>query len=82
MSTYAPTYVPKGPIRDQQWYLVDAEGKTLGRLATVVASRLRGKHRPTFTPSHDLGSTSIAGVKTASCSTTKYFILVDFWRAS
>ena len=55
MSTYAPTYVPKGPARDQQWYLVDAEGKTLGRLATVVASHLRGKHRPTFTPNYDLG---------------------------
>ena len=55
MSTYAPSYVPKGPVRDQQWYLVDAEGKTLGRLATVIASHLRGKHRPTFTPSHDLG---------------------------
>ena len=54
-STYAPTYVPKGPALDQKWYLVDAEGKTLGRLATVVASHLRGKHRPTFTPSHDLG---------------------------
>jgi len=55
MSTYAQTYVPKGPVRDQQWYLVDADGKTLGRLATVVASHLRGKHRPTFTPSADLG---------------------------
>ena len=55
MSTYAPTYVPKGPALNQQWYLVDAEGKTLGRLATVVASHLRGKHRPTYTPSVDLG---------------------------
>src|SRR5262245_64126890 len=55
MSTYAPTYVPKGPVRDQQWYLVDAEGRTLGRLATVVASRLRGKHRPTFAPDYDHG---------------------------
>jgi large subunit ribosomal protein L13 len=39
----------------QKWYLVDAEGKTLGRLATRVASVLRGKHRPQFTPHTDTG---------------------------
>jgi len=37
------------------WYLVDAEGKTLGRLATRVASVLIGKHKPTFTPHADSG---------------------------
>lgn len=49
------TYVPKGPPVDPRWYLVDADGATLGRLATVVASHLRGKHRPTFTPHYDHG---------------------------
>ena len=49
------TYVPRGLSRDPQWFLVDAEGKTLGRLATIVASRLRGKHRPTFAPNYDHG---------------------------
>ncbi len=49
------TYVPKGPPADPRWYLVDADGATLGRLATVVASHLRGKHRPTFTPHYDHG---------------------------
>lgn len=49
------TYVPKGPPADPRWYLVDAEGATLGRLATVVASHLRGKHRPTFAPNYDHG---------------------------
>ncbi len=37
------------------WYLVDARGKTLGRLASAVASRLRGKHKPEYTPHVDTG---------------------------
>jgi len=49
------TYVPKGLNPDPKWFLVDAEGETLGRLATIVASRLRGKHRPTFAPNYDHG---------------------------
>ena len=40
---------------EQSWILVDAKGKTLGRLASALASRLRGKHRPEFTPNADLG---------------------------
>jgi len=49
------TYVPRdGEIR-RDWWLVDAEGLTLGRLATEVASRLRGKHKPSFTPFLDTG---------------------------
>jgi large subunit ribosomal protein L13 len=50
-----PTYVPKGLPLDPKWFLVDAEGRALGRLATLVASRLRGKHRPTFAPNYDHG---------------------------
>lgn len=37
------------------WYLIDAEGKTLGRLATEIARRLRGKHKPQYTPHVDTG---------------------------
>ena len=37
------------------WYLIDAEGKTLGRLASECAKRLRGKHKPTYTPHVDTG---------------------------
>ncbi|HMB73075.1 MAG TPA: 50S ribosomal protein L13 [Gammaproteobacteria bacterium] len=37
------------------WYVVDAQGKTLGRLASVLASRLRGKHKPEYTPHVDTG---------------------------
>lgn len=39
----------------RRWYVVDAEGKTLGRLATVIAATLRGKTKPTFTPHADMG---------------------------
>ena len=39
----------------EKWYVVDAEGVTLGRLATKVASVLRGKHKPTYTPNVDTG---------------------------
>ena len=40
---------------EQSWILVDAKDKTLGRLASALASRLRGKHKPEFTPNADLG---------------------------
>lgn len=49
------TYVPKQGEIQRDWWLVDAEGLTLGRLATVVATRLRGKHKPQFTPFLDTG---------------------------
>ena len=39
----------------RDWYLVDADGKTLGRLATEIARRLRGKHKPEYTPHVDTG---------------------------
>ncbi len=40
---------------ERKWYVVDAEGKTLGRLAAEVAKILRGKHKPTYTPHQDTG---------------------------
>ena len=49
------TYQQKPLDVQEKWYLVDAEGKTLGRLAARVAGMLRGKHRPTFTPNVDMG---------------------------
>lgn len=48
------TYVPKGKP-EGEWYLVDASGQTLGRLATKIAEILVGKHRPDFTPGVVLG---------------------------
>jgi large subunit ribosomal protein L13 len=49
------TYMPSAKSNDRKWYVVDAEGQTLGRLATVVAATLRGKNKPTFTPFLDTG---------------------------
>lgn len=49
------TYVAKPQEVERKWYVVDAEGQTLGRLATQVASILRGKHKPTYTPHVDTG---------------------------
>ena len=49
------TYSARAQDVRRQWHLIDAEGKTLGRLATEVARRLRGKHKPEFTPHVDTG---------------------------
>ncbi len=49
------TYSPKESEIDRQWFVVDADGMTLGRMATEVARVLRGKHKPTFAPHMDMG---------------------------
>jgi large subunit ribosomal protein L13 len=49
------TYSAKPGEIQQRWYLVDADGKTLGRLATQIADTLRGKQKPQFTPHVDTG---------------------------
>lgn len=49
------TYVTKPAEVERSWYVVDAEGKTLGRLATQIATLLRGKHKPIYSPSVDCG---------------------------
>jgi len=50
------TYFPKPEeIKEPRWVLIDAEGKTLGRLATQIATLLRGKHRPDWTPNAAMG---------------------------
>lgn len=49
------TYSPKLAEIDREWHVVDAAGKTLGRLASEVARVLRGKHKPTWTPHMDTG---------------------------
>ncbi len=51
MNTYSPTAAEI----TRTWHLIDAEGKTLGRLSTEVATLLRGKHKPEFTPHVDCG---------------------------
>ena len=49
------TYMPSGKAIERKWYVVDAEGQTLGRLASQVAAILRGKNKPEFTPFLDMG---------------------------
>jgi large subunit ribosomal protein L13 len=49
------TYVAKKEEVNRDWYLVDAENQVLGRMATAIANVLRGKNKPTFTPSVDTG---------------------------
>ena len=49
------TYSPKASEVENCWFIVDAEGKTLGRLASQIAHVLRGKHKPTYSPHMDLG---------------------------
>ena len=50
-----PTLMPKESEIERKWFVVDAEGKVLGRLATRIASILRGKHKPIYTPHLDVG---------------------------
>ena len=49
------TYTAKAESVKHDWYLIDATDKTLGRLATNIANRLRGKHKPEYTPNVDTG---------------------------
>jgi len=49
------TYSAKRSDNQEKWYVVDAEGQVLGRLASNIASRIRGKHNPMYTPSADTG---------------------------
>jgi large subunit ribosomal protein L13 len=50
-----PTYTPKRSEINREWHVIDAQGAILGRLATEVATLLRGKHKPTFAPHMDTG---------------------------
>ena len=49
------TYTAKAEEMEREWFVVDAEGKTLGRLASEIAQILRGKHKPIYTPHVDCG---------------------------
>ena len=49
------TYSPKAGEIEKKWYVIDATGKSVGRVATEAAKLLRGKHKPTFTPNQDVG---------------------------
>ena len=53
MKTVTPNQ--KEALESREWYVVDATGRTLGRLASEIAQVLRGKHKPTFSPNIDTG---------------------------
>jgi large subunit ribosomal protein L13 len=54
-SNVMTTYTPSAKTIKRDWYVVDAEDKILGRLASEIANRLRGKHKPEYTPNLDTG---------------------------
>ena len=54
-ATKTKTFQATAQDRERDWYIVDASGKTLGRLATQIADVLRGKRKPTYTPHVDVG---------------------------
>ncbi len=49
------THIPKKDDIDRKWYILDAKGRTLGRIATGIANKLRGKDKPIFSPHMDCG---------------------------
>ena len=53
------SYMQKKETVERKWYVIDAEGKSLGRVATLAATYLRGKHKPTYTPHIDCGDNII-----------------------
>ena len=55
MNESQKTYSPSGKDIDRQWYVVDADDKVLGRLATEIARVLKGKNKPVYTPHLDMG---------------------------
>ena len=64
---------------DKKWILIDAEGIVLGRLASIVAARLRGKHKATFTPHMDMGDNVIVVNAEKVQLTGKHRDRVHYW---
>ena len=76
------TYYPKASEIDRKWFVVDANGENLGRLATRIAAVLLGKHKPTFTPGVEMGDyvvvvnaerVTVTGTKTTSKLDSKVY---------
>jgi large subunit ribosomal protein L13 len=59
MKSVQKTYVMKASDISKKWFVIDAEGKILGRMASEIAKLLRGKHKPNFTPYLDMGDNVI-----------------------
>jgi large subunit ribosomal protein L13 len=76
------TYYPKASEIERKWFVADANGENLGRLASRIASVLLGKHKPTFTPGVEMGDyvivinaerVTVTGTKTVSKMDTKMY---------
>jgi len=76
------TYYPKASEIERKWFVVDANGENLGRLATRIAAVLLGKHKPTFTPGVEMGDyvvvvnaerVTVTGTKTTSKLDSKIY---------
>jgi large subunit ribosomal protein L13 len=76
------TYYPKAAEIQRKWYVVDANGQNLGRLATRIAHVLLGKHKPSFTPGVEMGDyvvvinagkVTVSGTKTSAKTATKIY---------
>ncbi len=75
------TYALKAKDIEEKWHVVDASGRPLGRLASEVAATLRGKHRPTFTPSMGNGDFVIV-INAAQVKITGDMVEKKYWRHS
>lgn len=78
------TYMAKPAEVERTWHVIDAKGRPLGRTATVVASLLRGKHKPTFTPHVDCGDAVVVincadAVLTGNKLTQKFYRRHSGW---
>ena len=73
------TYTMTPDAIDKKWILIDAEGIVLGRLASVIATRLRGKHKATFTPHMDMGDNVIVINADKVQLTGKHRDRVHYW---
>lgn len=76
------TYSLKAKDIRKDWYVVDAEGQVLGRLAARIASVLRGKHKPTFTPHLDMGDCVIVTNAEKVLATGDKDSKKEYWRHS
>ena len=76
------TFMANAQNVERKWYVVDAEGQTVGRLAAEVAKVLRGKHKPTFTPHVDTGDFVIVINAEKAVFTGKKFIDKTYFRHS
>ena len=74
------TFVPRPSEHNRKWYLIDASGKILGRLASEIAKKIRGKDNPLFTPYFDMGaSVVVINAEKVRLTGKKYQLKTYYW---